>query len=92
MQDFRFAQTLSWLLPGLVAAWYWGPPVGLLAFGAQMFSAPPLTRMYFAWRASRGSVDPEDIRRFNFMANIVAGCLYAYLARLIIGDDYPPPA
>ena len=86
-ESFRFAQLICWVLPATVAGWNWGLPVALLTFGAQMFSAPPLTRMYYAYRASRGSVDPEDVQRFNRVANLLAGALYAFFARLVVHGE-----
>lgn len=81
---FRFLQICSWAIPGSVAGFYWGAAVGLLTFGAQMFSAPPLTKMYAMWRASRGTVEVEDIQRFNLLANLACGAVFAYFAKLIV--------
>ena len=86
-ESFRFAQIVCWVLPGTFAAWNWGPGVGLLAFGAQMFTAPPLTRLYAMWRARTGEVEVEDVQRFNLLANLVAGLLFAFLARAVVGVD-----
>lgn len=88
-ESFRFAQIFCWALPGLVAAWSWGAEVGLLTFGAQMFSAPSATRLYAGWRANRGPVEAEDMQRFNLLANLVCGAVYAMLARLIVGGAAP---
>ena len=85
-ESFRFAQIICWVLPATVAGWNWGMAVALLTFGAQMFSAPPLTRMYALWRARSGEVEVEDVQRFNLLANVVAGTLFALLASTIVGD------
>ena len=90
MNDWsRFAYYVCWVLPGVVAGLNWGLAIGLVTFGSQSFAAPALVRMYIAWRASTGSVDPEDVQRFNLVANLLAGTVFAVFARLIIGDELP---
>jgi hypothetical protein len=82
---FRIAQIVCWMLPGAIAGLSWGPAVGLVAFGAQMFTQQPATRIYIAYRARQGAVDIADAQRFNLMINLVAGSLYGYLARWLLG-------
>lgn len=86
-ESFRFAQIVCWVLPATVAGWNWGLAIGLLTFGAQMFSAPPLTRMYALWRSRTGEVEVEDVQRFNLVANLLAGTAFALLARAVVGVD-----
>jgi hypothetical protein len=82
---FRYAQIACWILPGAIAAMSWGPAIGLVAFGAQMFTQQPATRIYIAYLARHGTVDLAQVQRFNLMVNLVAGSLYAYLARWLLG-------
>jgi len=86
-ESFRFAQIVCWVLPATVAGWNWGMGIALLTFGAQMFSAPSLTRMYALWKARRGDVQAEDVQRFNLVANLLAGIAFALLARAVVGPD-----
>lgn len=86
LDSFRFAQLICWCLPATVAGMNWGLPVGLLTFGGQMFSAPPLTRMYAMWRAGQGEVTEEDVQRFNLLINLLCGVGFALLARTLVGE------
>jgi hypothetical protein len=85
-EAFRFVQIVSWVAPGAIAGLYWGFAVGLLAFGAQMFSAPPLTKIYTMWRGQQGPVEVEDVQRFNILANVLCGTMFAFFAKVIVGD------
>jgi len=81
----RYAQLFCWVLPGFVAGWAWGLPVGLLTFGGQMFAAQALVRLYIRWRITRGEVALEEVRRFVLVAHLVSGSLLAFVAKWAVG-------
>lgn len=80
---FRAAQIFTWITPATLAGWEWGLAVGLLTFGAQMFAAPPITKMYELWKVRNNDFDIGDIRRFNLMANVLCGTGFAFMARAL---------
>ena len=88
---FKGLRILVWALPAAIAYNNWGLKVALLAFGCQMFSVGPLTKIWAMFKTRSGPVEVTDVRKAYLMINLAAGAAYAYFVYSIIGGAPPPP-